>query len=761
MMKRFLSLFVLSLLLTETAEALPSFEEVRKSYTTSESLLMDRHGELLHELRTDKSRRRLEWTSVENISPAFQEAVIHAEDRRFYGHSGVDYKSVGGAVLQGLTTESLRGASTVTMQLASLLNRELQSKKGRKTIWQKGKQVLEAWEIEEKWSKKEIFEAYLNLVTFHGELQGVAAASRGLFGKEAHGLDRLESLILASLIRSPNAPSSDLAKRVSHLNQSMNWQISEGEIQPRIKQVTLGPHFVHPRVALAPHIARSLLKDRESGSPLILRRHQTPASGTGSKAPLSINPEQPPGACPERSRRFRPGTVEGLICTLDSRIQRFALDCMIVHLLPLKTQNARDGAILVVENRTGDILAYVSHSGEPLSSRFVDGVQAKRQAGSSLKPFLYALAFDRRILTPASLLYDAPLDLAVLGGVYQPQNYDSQFRGLVTARMALASSLNIPAVRTLSLVGIEPFLRKLRALGMKGLNESGDFYGPSLALGSVDVSLWELVNAYRTLANHGSWGELRLTFEAGHPSTSKQIFSKEATFLVSDILSDREARSPTFGLENSLATRFWTAVKTGTSKDMRDNWCVGYSEKYTVGVWVGNFSGEPMWNVSGVTGAAPIWIEMMNWLHRNDVSPEKEPPRRVVRKEIDFPLGTEPSREEWFIRGTEPYSKDKRIGQFNQRIVYPPSGTVIALDPDIPPELQKIFFISQTNEEDLRWVLNDHTISRVGSILPWTPKAGIHALTLCDRENRIVDSVNFEVRGPSNLPPLPFETVSQ
>jgi penicillin-binding protein 1C len=705
MMKRFLSLLVLSLLLTEAADALPSFEEVRKSYTTSESLLMDRHGELLHELRTDKSRRRLEWTSLENISPAFQEAVIHAEDRRFYGHSGVDYKSIGGAVLQGLTTESLRGASTVTMQLASLLNRELQSKKGRKSIWQKGKQVLEAWEIEEKWSKKEIFEAYLNLVTFHGELQGVAAASRGLFGKEAHGLDRLESLILASLIRSPNAPSSDLAKRVSHLNQSMNWQISEGEIQPRIKQVTLGPNFLHPRVALAPHIARPLLKDRENGSPLV--------------------------------------------CTLDSRIQRFALDCMIYHLLPLRTQNVRDGAILVVENRTGDILAYGSHSGEPLSSRFVDGVQAKRQAGSSLKPFLYALAFDRRILTPASLLHDAPLDLAVLGGVYQPQNYDSQFRGFVTARMALASSLNIPAVRTLSLVGIEPFLKKLRALGMKGLNESGDFYGPSLALGSVDVSLWELVNAYRTLANHGSWSELHLTFEAGHPFTSKQIFTKEATFLVSDILSDREARSLTFGLENSLATRFWTAVKTGTSKDMRDNWCVGYSEKYTVGVWVGNFSGEPMWNVSGVTGAAPIWIEMMNWLHRDDVSPKKGPPARIVKREINFPQGVEASREEWFIQGTEPHSKDKRIGQFNQRIVYPPSGTVIALDPDIPPELQKIFFICQTNEEGLRWVLNGHTMSKVGSILPWTPRAGTHALTLCDREDRIVDSIHFEVRGPS------------
>jgi penicillin-binding protein 1C len=230
---------------------------------------------------------------------------------------------------------------------------------------------------------------------------------------------------------------------------------------------------------------------------------------------------------------------------------------------------------------------------------------------------------------------------------------------------------------------------------------------------------------------------------------------------------------------------------------MRDNWCVGYSEKYTVGVWVGNFSGEPMWNVSGVTGAAPIWIEMMNWLHRDDGRPKREPPARIVRREIDtfdgaklrfldrgkkrrsvstlsiprasdrgvewvdFPQGTEPSREEWFIQGTEPHSKNKRIGQFNQRIVYPPSGTVIALDPDIPPELQKIFFISQANEEGLRWVLNGHTISRVGSILPWTPEVGTHALTLCDRGNEIIDSVNFEVRGPSDLPPLPIETVSQ
>ena len=216
-----------------------------------------------------------------------------------------------------------------------------------------------------------------------------------------------------------------------------------------------------------------------------------------------------------------------------------------------------------------------------------------------------------------------------MSGIYQPRNYDSQFKGLVTSRVALASSLNVPAVKALSLVGMEPFLSKLRQLGIKRLKESGDFYGPSLALGSADVSLWELVNGYRTLANEGIWDELRLRLKEESLSGKRKVFSREAAFLVSDILSDREARSLTFGLENPLATRFWTAVKTGTSKDMRDNWCIGYSKRYTVGVWVGNFNGEPMWNVSGITGAAPVWVEVMDFLHRQDEGPRQTTSRRV------------------------------------------------------------------------------------------------------------------------------------
>jgi penicillin-binding protein 1C len=713
MRRPFFYIFILLLLWGGVANGLPAYQEVRQSYVKSDSLLLDRHGDVLYELRTDKVRRRLEWTSLKDISPVLRVAVVKAEDKRFYEHPGFDYQSIGAGILQGLTSESLRGASTITMQLASLLDREIQPNQERKSLWQKGKQIIAAWEIERSWTKEEILETYLNLVTFRGELQGIAVASRGLFQKDPHGLDQSESLILASLIRSPNASFSALIKRVSHLNKVMEWQIEEEEIYLKVRQLFLGPNVLRPRENLAPHLARRLLQGKPPGTPVV--------------------------------------------STLDYKTQRFVLDQLIHHLHPLKAQNVKDGAVLVVENQTGNVLAYVSHSGEPLSSRFVDGVQAKRQAGSTFKPFLYGLAFNQRILTPASLLDDSPLDMAVLSGIYQPQNYDSQFRGLIPSRMALASSLNVPAVKTLSLVGMEPFLNTLRRLGIKGLHESGNFYGPSLALGSAEVSLWELTKAYRTLANGGVWDELRLTPDEPPLVQTRRVFSKEAAFLISDILSDREARSLTFDLENPLSTRFWTAVKTGTSKDMRDNWCIGYSGKYTVGVWTGNFSGEPMWNVSGVTGAAPLWVEVIKFLHQNDPHIKKTVPLGLVRREIIFSREVASPREEWFIRGTEPHSKDQKIGQVNSRIIYPPSGTVIALDPDIPTELQRISFIYESSGSDFKWVLNGTPIGESGKTILWSLKAGKYSLAIADGDGKILDNVYFDVRGPMSDQSLSLE----
>jgi len=719
MRNSFLLLFIICFLpLSGVALALPAYDEVRTAYCKSDSLLLDRHGAPLYELRTDPLRRKLAWTSLADISPALVNAVMQAEDKRFYDHAGVDYRSMGAALIKGLSSESLRGASTITMQLAALLNEELQpKKKGRRSIWQKGKQIIEARELEKRWSKQEILEAYLNLITFRGELQGIAAASRGLFGKDPHGLDQAESLVLASLVRSPNAGSAETSKRALLLSQALVWTVKEEEINAAASRTLWGGANLQSREDLAPHVARLLVKKSRQG-------RQGP-------------------------QEFRGLQGQAVSCTLDMRMQRLALDRLRHHLITLRSQNVTDGAVLVIENRTGEVLAYVSLSGDPAHGRFVDGVQAKRQAGSTLKPFLYALAFDKKILTPASVLEDTPLDIAVFAGIYQPRDYDSEFKGLVTSRTALASSLNVPAVKALSLVGLEPFLITLRAVGIKGLNEEGDFYGLSLALGSIDVSLWELTNAYRCLANSGQWSELRLTPGRSVIARPKKVFSGEAAFLVSDILSDRGARSATFGLENPLSTRFWTAVKTGTSKDMRDNWCVGYTKRYTIGVWVGNFSGEPMWNVSGISGAAPVWIEIMNRLHSAENSPVMRPPHALVKQEVRFPEGVEPARAEWFMQGTEPNAQDQEVGQFNQRIVYPPSGTVIALDPDIPPELQRIFFISQPKAGHLQWVLNDHAIMEGGKDYPWAPQAGSYTLSLVDAKGRIIDTVQFEVRGPS------------
>jgi penicillin-binding protein 1C len=716
-MKKLPVVFVLVFLFPRLAGALPVYKEIRQNFVKSDSLLTDRHGAVLHELRTDKDRRRLDWIVLSDISPALQQAVVHAEDRNFYRHTGVDYKAVGASLLQSLLRQNTRGASTITMQLASLLEPGIQPKQNRRLLRQKWRQMGAARELEEKWTKAEILEAYLNLVTFRGELQGVAAAARALFGKEPHGLDRADAAILAALIRSPNASSAAVFQRSSRIALSLDWPMNPDSLQSAIQKVFWGANYIAPRTTLAEHVAERLLKNKPKGA-----------------------------------------TVS---CTLDAGLQRFAMDSLAGQLFALNRQNVSDGGVLVLENRTGQVLAYATYSTDKSGGRHVDGIRAKRQAGSTLKPFLYGLAFDRHILTAASILNDAPLDISMAGGLYQPRNYDSAYRGPVSARIALASSLNVPAVLTLNSIGSEAFLSKLRQMGIKEISESGDYYGPSLALGSADVSLWELTNAYRALANGGRWGDATLTPDQAGMANHQQILSREAAFIVSDILADREARSGTFGLENPLATQFWSAVKTGTSKDMRDNWCIGYSAEYTVGVWVGNYSGQSMWNVSGVSGAAPVWSETMNHLHRHKSGPKMDIPKHLVRREVAASGNIGKGHEEWFIRGTEPSADVQIVKQYNEKILYPPSGTVIALDPDIPQDLQKVFFIAQAVEKERYWRLNDAAVGEAGKTMAWSPKKGKHHLTLTDQQGRVIDSVNLEVRGPEQAdheqpsPPLP------
>jgi penicillin-binding protein 1C len=218
-------------------------------------------------------------------------------------------------------------------------------------------------------------------------------------------------------------------------------------------------------------------------------------------------------------------------------------------------------------------------------------------------------------------------------------------------------------------------------------------------------------------------------------------------FLIADVLSDRESRSVTFGLENPLATPFWTAVKTGTSKDMRDNWCVGFSSRYTVGVWVGNFSGAPMRDVSGVTGAAPVWSELMTWLHRSAPSTPPKAPEGVVARRVAFPHPIEPERTEWFLAGTEPIQDAQMVAAAHAKILAPASGTIMALDPDIPASRQRVLFEAETAGRPLRWFMDGAALARASGRLLWPPSPGRHTLALLDDDGRQWDAVTFEVRG--------------
>jgi penicillin-binding protein 1C len=686
------------------AAQLPSFAAVRAGHHPSDVPLLDRHGAVVDEVRTDRGERRLAWTALGDVSPALRAAVIAAEDRRFFSHHGVDLRALVGAVVGRFTGRLARGASTITMQLAALLDPSLSSRGHGRTLGQKGRQMWAALALERSWSKDEILEAYLNRVVFRGELRGVAAAAAFVFGKAPHGLEDAESAVLAALLQNPNAPTAVVRERAARVVREHAARIAavNGAVDAEALAAAASrletPALRADRVDLAPHLARRLLAGHD-------------------------------------------GAVAS---TLDAATQRVARDALTRALTALRGRNVEDGAVLVADNASGEVLAYVGGSGALSRARFVDTVRARRQPGSTLKPFLYGLAFERRLLTPASLVEDTPLAIAVAGGLYRPRDYDQQFRGLVSARTALASSLNVPAVRTLGLVGEESFTALLRELGFTEATENGDYYGPALALGGIDVTLWDLVGAYRALANGGLWSPLRVTEDTASQPPAR-VFSAATAFQLTDVLADRESRSTTFGLESALATRFFTAVKTGTSKDMRDNWCLGFSERYTVGVWVGNASGAPMHDVSGVTGAAPVWLEVMSWLHRSVPSAAPEPPPELVAAAVDFPSDAEPSRHDWFTRGTEPGAR--RLATGDPRIIAPVEGTIIALDPDIPPERQRVVLEVGGATPGIRWRVDDTDIGPAERLTLWKPKTGKHTITLVDTHLRALTTATIEVRG--------------
>jgi penicillin-binding protein 1C len=720
-----------------------SFDEVKRGFRSSDTAVLDRNGELLQRVRTDATVRRGQWIALADVSPALRMAMVLSEDRRFYEHSGIDWRAVSSAAWANLWNTRTRGASTITMQLSGLLDEDLRRANSGRTFTQKIGQTVAATQLERNWRKDQILEAYLNTVPFRGEIVGIDALSRTLFGKAPSGLDAREAAVAAALVRAPNAKPAAVAQRACEVMRAMEpGQKIDCDALDMFTSAAVQRRAFDANEGIAPHAARRVLKELAEAE----------AAARPAAAGRQARPEE-----------------AAVRTTLRAPLQRFALDALQRHLKEMRGRHVEDGALVVLDNASGEVLAWVGSSGPLSQAAEVDAVTALRQPGSTLKPLLYAQAIAERRLTAASLIDDSSAQINTASGLYIPQNYDRQFKGPVSARTALAASLNVPAVRALVMVSPESFARQLRAAGLP-LRESGDYYGYSLALGSAEVSLLSLANAYRMLANGGRYGPTTLTVRtaapplasparpnaAGNPAAAAPMLDAAAAFIVGDILSDANARTRTFGLDSILSTRFWTAVKTGTSKDMRDNWALGWSQRYTVGVWVGNASGASMWDVSGTSGAAPVWAEVMRFLHTREPSRAPRPPAGVVEARVAFGPGAdgnplEAARSEWFLQGTEQpfFALDTGAGTpaastAAARIVSPVDGTIIALDPDIPPLHQRVRFESEGR--GVQWRIDGKPFAR-GNSAQWLPWPGRHVIELVDATGKVVDRRRLEVRG--------------
>ena len=621
---------------------------------------------------------RIVAVPLRDVSPVFVRAIVAAEDARFARHGAVDVLALLRVARDvAVFGEARSGGSTIEMQLARSISPQPPSGSAREAVAQKFEQIALAQRIAIVSSKADVLEAYVNRIPMGGNVYGVEAAARTYFGEPASDLDLAQASLLAAIPNDPArlAPGGDWSALRARQRYVLSRMVALGEISPE-------------------------QADRAYRETLHARRHETGIAGA-AHALFFLSAAGPAG-----------GRVR---TTLDGGLQHFVEAQTEQVIAALGRFHVTDGAALVVDNRTGNVLAYAGSpdyfSQERLGRN--DGVQALRQAGSALKPFTYELALERGTIRSTTILSDAPAAYAIPGGrLYAPNDYSGRFSGPVRVRYALANSLNLPAVQVLSQLGVGALLERLHALGFSHLNRPASYYGLGLTLGSGEVSLWELVQAYSTMARGGDFAPLRLVERSA--ATTEQIGDPAYWSLVTDMLADPYARAKSFGIGSVLQMPFPAAVKTGTSSDFRDTWTVGFTREYTVGVWVGNFDGSPMRGVSGVTGAGPLWNRILLHLYeRADDPPPFDPPLGFVKAPICATTGRAPEAHvpcpavvrEWIRSGTLAASPPVREVA-GLRIVFPRDGDVFfrnAATSALQAREQQIALRAQGANGPVRW----------------------------------------------------------
>ncbi len=618
------------------------------------SKIYDRYGRLLYEMPPPHTGSHSP-VPLSDVPLALRQALIATEDATFYDNPGVDARAILRAVWINLRGgEILSGASTLTQQVARNL---LMSPEERyeQTLRRKLREAALAWRISRNYSKDQILELYLNEIYFGNMAYGVEAAAQAYFGKPVRDLDLAESALLAGLPQSPAYynPLENLEGAKARQAVVLDLMVSQGYItQEQARQAKAEELYFAstPFDIRAPHFVmyvRGML-EQELGL-----------------------------------ERVEQGGLQ-VYTTLDLYLNDAARDVMRYRLsrlaecdgqqtnCPPGGHNVRNAALVALDPSTGEILAMVG-SPDYFSARIsgaVNGATALRQPGSSIKPITYAAAFARGDLTPATMMLDVRTSFVTAEGTaYVPMNYDLQFRGPVRLREALASSYNLVAVKVLDTIGVETMTDLARRLGMTTF-DNREMLGLSVTLGGGEVRLLEETAAYAAFANGGYTVRpiaiRRVEDEAGdviwspEPGLGTQVLDERVAYLITDVLSDDQARIPSFGEASVLKLTRPAAVKTGTTTDYRDNWTVGYTPQLVAGVWAGNADNESMLGVSGISGAAPIWHDFMELALRGQRVQDFGRPEGLVEVEVCALSGLLPEPEcphrvkELFIQGTEP-----------------------------------------------------------------------------------------------------------
>ena len=727
------------------------------------TLVVDRHGTPLYEARVDGGLRGIPMPP-DAIPPAVAAATVAAEDHRFWSHPGLDPVAIARATWRNVRARSIvEGGSTLTQQTAKLLLARRDPGR-RRGVAAKINEALIAWRLEHRFEKREILAMYLSLASYGNQIAGVERASRAYFSRPAAMLTPAQAAFLAALPQRPSRfnpmrsmdPALRRQRRVIDRMEEAGLLTAIQASEARIERIALQPDQAS---FAAPHFVE-----------MVLSRTAAP----------------------------RPARIE---TTLDLNLQREVGGIIRSHRTLLDRHGARNVAVVVLDNHTGEWLAWEG-SGAWLDAErdgSINGPLAPRQPGSALKPFTYGLAFESGF-TPASVLPDVPSHFPTSdpGVLYSPRNYDGRYRGPMLIRRALAGSENVPAVALASELGVPPLLRFLTRAGLTTFDKGASHYGLGLTLGNAEVRLDELVAAYAAFARGGEWIEPTAVRRMDRARVRRLVSSRTA-YWITDVLADGEAREFVFGRGGSLELPFPAAVKTGTSQAYHDNWTIGYTADVTVGVWVGNFDRKPLRNSSGVTGAAPIFHDVMlaaqSAVHATPSDFARPPDAALERRQICSLSGEAPNawcparREEWLppasprspdppcswhhltdagldVVWPAPYRQWARqetrgpvapttgptvvkatlasgVPEPPLAIASPPSGATYLIDPTLRREFQTLSLrVTADREIRITWSLDGRELGHVSSegTLDWPLVPGTHRFVARDARGHTADA---------------------